>query len=86
MQAGLMSADTSAAGPSLWMFAALGALFGALGSATAYIIFYREYSHHFVDSRKASTMALRGALTAFAFIVGISVLAGYVITRFILPS
>jgi phage shock protein PspC (stress-responsive transcriptional regulator) len=31
-------------------------------------------------------LAVRGALTAFLFFLGLSVVAGYVITRFIIPS
>ena len=68
------------------LFLSLGVLFGALASATAYIIFYREYLHHFVDANKARMLALRGALTAFLFFLVLSVVAGYVITRFITPS
>lgn len=71
---------------SMSLFLGLGVLFGALGSATAYIIFYREYVHHFVDTNKARTMALRGAVTAFLFFVGLSLIAGVVITYFIIPQ
>jgi hypothetical protein len=70
---------------SIGLFLGLGVLFGTLGSATAYIIFYREYVHHFVDTRKARAMALRGAVTAFLFFVGLSLAAGFVITHFVLP-
>lgn len=68
------------------LFLGFGVLFGALGGATAYIIFYREYVHHFVDTNKARGMAMRGALTAFLFFVGFSVLAGLVITRYVIPG
>ncbi len=71
---------------SMSLFVSLGVLFGALGSATAYIIFYREYQHHFVDANKVRAMAFRGALTAFLFFVGFSLLAGFVITRFVIPD
>ncbi len=50
---------------SMSPFLGLGVLFGVLGSAIAFIIFYKEYIHHFVDAGKARAMALRGALTAF---------------------
>ncbi len=70
---------------SLALVLVLGVLFGALGSATAYIIFYREYLHHFVDTRKARSMAVRGAVTAFLFFVGLSLAAGLVITYCIVP-
>ncbi len=71
---------------SLSLFLALGVLFGALASATAYVIFYREYTHHFVESNKARAMALKGALTAFVFFVVLSVIAGLVITHFVIPA
>jgi hypothetical protein len=70
---------------SMYAFLGLGVLFGALASGTAYIIFYREYVHHFVDTNKVRAMALRGAITAFLFFVGFSMLAGFVITRFVIP-
>lgn len=71
---------------SLSLFLALGVLFGALASATAYIIFYKEYTHHFVDTNKARAMALKGALTAFLFFVALSVVAGFVIMHFVVPA
>lgn len=71
---------------SMSLFLAMGALFGAQGAATAYIVFYREYIHHFPDAHKAHIMALRGALTAFLFFLGSSAIAGFVFTRFVVPS
>ena len=71
---------------SMSLFLAMGALFGALGAATAYIIFYREYIHHFPDVHKARIMALRGALTAFLFFLAFSAIAGFVFSRFVVPS
>jgi hypothetical protein len=71
---------------ALSLFAGLGALFGALGSAAAYLIFYREYRRHFVDAGKARAMALRGAAAAFLFFAGLSLLAGYAFTRFVIPG
>ena len=61
-------------------------LFGTLAGATAYIIFYREYIHHFVDISKARAMALRGAVTAFLLFLGLSVIAGFVISYFAMPQ
>jgi len=71
---------------SIGLFLGLGVLFGTLGGATAYIIFYREYIHHFVDVSKARAMALRGAVTAFLLFVGLSVIAGVVISYFVIPQ
>jgi|GEM_PF-4003414 len=68
----------------LLLFVGFGVLFGAFGSATAYIIFYREYIHHFAAAR-ARGLAFRGALTAFLFFVMFSLLAGWVITRYVIP-
>ena len=64
-------------------FLALGILFGLLGSATAYIIMYREYSHHFTSAKRVRTAALRSALVAFLFFLGLSVVSGYVITHYL---
>ena len=71
---------------SIGLFLGLGVLFGTLGGTTAYIIFYREYIHHFVDAGKARGMALRGALTAFLFFLALSVIAGFVISYFVIPQ
>jgi hypothetical protein len=57
-----------------------------VASASAYIIFYREYQHQFVDTNKARAMALKGALTAFLFLVALSVIAGFVIMHFVVPG
>lgn len=64
-------------------FVALGSLFGLLGSAIAYIVFYREYSHHFTSTKRVRVLALKGALAAFLFFLGLSVVSGYVITHYI---
>lgn len=61
-------------------------LFGTVAGASSYIIFYREYQHHFVDTNKARAMALKGALTAFLFFVALSVIAGFVIMYFVVPD
>lgn len=71
---------------SISFFLSLGALFGALAGAAAYVMFYREYQHHFADANKARLMALKGAVTAFLFFLGLSLIAGFVITHFIIPS
>jgi len=71
---------------SIGLFVGLGVLFGTLGGAIAYIIFYKEYIHHFVDAGKARGMALRGALTAFLFFLALSVIAGFVISYFVIPQ
>lgn len=61
----------------------LGLIFGALAGASAYIIFYREYIHHFKTAAEARVQALQGALFAFLFFVGLSLISGYVISHFI---
>ena len=66
------------------LISGLGLLFGALGGPLAYIIFYREYIHHFKHER-ARKLALHGATVAFMFFVGLSIAAAFVITQFIVP-
>jgi hypothetical protein len=65
-------------------FLALGALFGALAGAMAYVILYGEYSRHFPkDPRRARRMALQGALIAFLVFVGLAAASGYVIGHYV---
>ena len=71
--------------PLIKISLSMGVLFGALASPMAYIIFYREYIHHF-EHAKARSMALRGALGSFLFVVGLSIISGFVILRFVVPS
>lgn len=70
--------------PLIKISLSMGVLFGALASLMVYIIFYREYIHHF-EHAKARSMALRGALSAFLFVVGLSVISALVILRFVVP-
>jgi len=67
------------------IFLSMGILFGAFAGPMAYIIFYREYIHHF-GHQKARSLAFRGALVAFLFFVGLSIVSGYVIIRYIVPA
>ena len=71
--------------PSILLSVSLGALFGLLAAASAYIILYREYSHHFVDASKARLLAFKGALAAFLLFVGLSAVVGFVIAHFVIP-
>jgi len=68
------------------LFLSLGLVFGALAGTSAYIILYREYAHHFKSAGEARLRALKGALFAFLFFVGLSLTSGYVISHFIVSS
>lgn len=67
------------------MFLSMGVLFGAVAGPMAYIIFYREYVHHF-GHQKARSLALKGALVTFLSFVGFSIVSGYVISRYVVPA
>jgi hypothetical protein len=47
----------------------LGSIFGILAGASAYLITYQEYIHHFPDKIRPRKMALRMAIVAFFFFV-----------------
>lgn len=67
-------------------FILLGVLSGLLAGGIAYIIFYGEYIHHFGAGRKARSLALKGALVAFLFFLGLSLVSGYVISRYVIRA
>lgn len=71
----------------LWtMFAGIGLMFGAMAGLSAYLILYEEYRKHFAgDLWRARAMALRAGLFAFGFFVLLSLAAGYVLPRVLLP-
>jgi len=52
---------------SLGFFAIVGALFGVLAAACAFLISYGEYQRHFPDRAKPLRMALQTAFVAFLF-------------------
>jgi hypothetical protein len=68
------------------LFLSLGLIFGALAGTSAYIILYGEYIRHFKSAGKARSLALKGALFAFLFFVGLSLTSGYVLSHFIVSS
>lgn len=69
------------------LFLGLGAPFGALAGAMAYVILYGEYSRHFPKNpRRARRMALEGALIAFLVFVVLAAVSGYVIVRYMTRS
>ena len=57
----------------------IAAFAGCFAGATAYLISYQEYLHHFPDKRKPRRMALEAALLAFAFFFGIGVILAIVL-------
>jgi uncharacterized membrane protein len=61
----------------------IGLPFSALGSLMAYMIAFREYSHHFVDKRDAIKQSLQTALTAFVFLVSLTVALGLLLNRWL---
>jgi hypothetical protein len=61
----------------------IGLPFSALASVMAYMITFREYSHHFVDRREAISKALGTALSALVFFVSLTVALGLVLKRWL---
>jgi hypothetical protein len=61
----------------------VGLLFSALGGLMAFLIFFEAYGKHFVDKSKARKQALHGALTAFLFLLGLTLLTAFVVNRFL---
>ena len=60
----------------------VGFLFSALAGLMAYLIFIQAYGKHFTDKARARKQALRGALTAFLFLFGLTLLMAFVVDRY----
>jgi len=54
----------------------IGASFGALGGACAYLITFKEWQHHYPTPEIPRKMALETALFTFIFFVAIACLIG----------
>ena len=67
---------------SFALFIAIGAMFGLLAAACAYVIAYHEYRQRMlrVDQR-ASKLALNSAVVTFTFIMAASVVLAWVLTN-----
>ena len=68
--------------PLLPMFAALGALFGTLAAACAYVISYAEYRQRMLrPDQDPRRMALGTATVTFAFFFVAAVVLSFVLNR-----
>jgi H+/Cl- antiporter ClcA len=65
--------------PMFGLFVVLGALFGLLAGACAFVIAYAEYQRHFPGRRKPLQMALQTALVAFLFFFLLSAVLPWVL-------
>jgi hypothetical protein len=61
----------------------LGGMFGLLAAASAFVIAYDEYLHHFADRRTARRMAAQTAVTAFLFFLLVPLLLVLILFRLI---
>jgi len=66
--------------PTLRFVLGVGGLFALIGAAMAFLIIYREYARHRLDSGKLFREAALGAITAFLVILGLSTLAAYLLS------
>ena len=68
-------------GPQLGLFLGIGAIFGVLAAACAYLIAYHEYRQRMlrVDQR-ASRMAIEAAIVTFVFIMVASAVLAWVLS------
>ena len=62
----------------LSLSAVLGAVFGSLAAACAFVISYQEYKNNWNFRGSAAAMAARSALVAFAFFFIAALALGYV--------
>lgn len=65
---------------NLELFILLGLAFGPLAGLMGFIITYEEYSHHHLERRKLMVLCLQSAVTAFAAVLGILIVAGVVLS------
>lgn len=67
------------------LFLSIGLAFGLIAAGMAYLILYGEYIRHFMgDKKRPRQMALQGAIFTFVFFFALSLLAGYVLTAYII--
>lgn len=64
----------------------LGAFFGIIGGAMAYLIIYREYKKHFTELQMVIKESFRAAVITFLVLLGGSLLAGLVVYFIILKK
>ncbi len=73
--------------PLTTLFLSIGLIFGFLAGVIAYLILYGEYVHHFMgDTKRPRKMALQGAIFTFIFFFLLSLIAGYILTEFIIKQ
>ncbi len=63
------------------LFLAIGAIFGPIAGAMAFLITYEEYGRHYLARREAVGRSLAMALVTLAFFFVLFALVGYVLDR-----
>lgn len=64
----------------MWLlFLSIGLLFSVLAAASAYLITYNEYIHHFPTAQQARKHSLQSALVAFIALLVLAVLSGFLL-------
>ncbi|MFA5104935.1 MAG: hypothetical protein WC527_07155 [Candidatus Margulisiibacteriota bacterium] len=61
----------------------IGLFFSPIAALAAFIIAYKEYEHHFTGWKKPLMLALQDALFTFILFAAMSVMIGFIISRFI---
>jgi Mg/Co/Ni transporter MgtE len=68
----------------MWtVFIVIGLIFGILAGMMAYVITYGEYVHHYPDKKQPRKIALQAGFFAFAFLFGLSMIAGYLLVIYL---
>ena len=62
---------------SFGLFFFIGLIFSPLAAFIAFIITYEEYTHHFIDKKKAFEHGLQMAFITFVVFIIVSLLAGF---------
>lgn len=57
--------------------------FSLLAAAMAFLITYKEWAHHYTDTREPTKHGIKAALVTFIFFAVLSILASEIISKFI---
>ena len=80
-------ADVSLTNPVLPLLLALGALFGALAAACAYVISYAELRRRFLrPDQNPRRMALETAVVTFAFFIVAALVLSFILPLVLKPT
>jgi hypothetical protein len=65
------------------MSIAIGLFFSPLASATAFLITYSEYLHHYPDKKQPRKLATQAAITTFIVFLMLSIVVGFLLERIV---